>query len=162
MRVKGNRYYREKYPLSILQNKVHKAAMKKTADYFREKKGQKITHKQIEMVLKSIHIYLKHVVNNLHKTGGKNDPSVVHLHIGYGRTLYLKVLSDMHKNGQFTDQEFKVIQNEIYPEEFKIYNNLIKNRQQWLKKNNLLENPTCPQTEKCAPSPKSLWDLEMF
>lgn len=148
MKQKRSRYYQDKYPLSILQNKVHKEAMRRTAEYWKEKKGYIVLHKDIEKILKVMHIYIKRMANTLHTKHTKNDPSVVHLHVGYLKSIFPKVLTDMYSQGKFTDAEFQVIQEELYPNTFKIYNRLIKKKKQWLKKNKFPDNTTPPPMAK--------------
>ena len=60
--MKGTRniqHYSDKYTLSILQNKVHKAAMRRTVEHFKETRGYTITHRHIDKILRVMHMFIK-------------------------------------------------------------------------------------------------------
>lgn len=139
MRWKRRNYYANKRPISILQWEVHKKAMKRTADHYKDDPNVTVTHKNIGQILKVIHVYIRHFAHNMHKNLTINAPSVVHLYFGYFRTIYPKVFIDMHKHGKFTDEEFDVIRNEFYKKEFDVYYRLIKNKAEWIKQQRLKE-----------------------
>ncbi len=116
--------------MNVFQKKAHTDAMNRTIAYFKEV-GTTVTQTQIGKVLAIVHIYIVHLSNTVHRRKKKNYASVSKVGIGYFRVIYPKLFDDMHKTGEFTDQEFNVIRNEFYKKEFDIYYKLIKQQQVW-------------------------------
>lgn len=134
MRTRKTEYYAIKHPMNVFQKKAHLDAMHRTADFFKAT-GMTVTQEQIMKVLRLVHMYIVHLATNMSKRTVKGYASVSKVKIGYFRTIYPKLFTDMHNNGEFTDAEFSIIRNEFYKKEFDIYYKLLKQRKQWIKQN---------------------------
>ena len=127
-----------RFPPNQFQQKAHQDALKRTVAYFKTKRYH-ITQKQVEKVLDTVHAYIVHLCHHM-RYWGADKPSVVKVHIGYFRVSFTKLFVEMHKIGEFTDEEFKVITKELYKKEFNIYYKLLKQRKQWLLQNHPKKN----------------------
>lgn len=130
---KKDRYYELKYPMNMYQEKAHNAAMKRTVQEVREF-GWKITHKHITKVLSIVHLYIMYLAFNMHRRTEKGYFSVSKVKIGYFRTIFTKLFIDMRDSGEFTKEEFEIIRNEFYKEEFDVYYKILKQQKAWRKK----------------------------
>jgi hypothetical protein len=123
--------------MSTIQEIVHNTAMKKTKAKLKER-GIIVTQKSIEKLLKLIHLYFIHITRTMYRRVKWEEGSVDKFFgIGYFRTIFPRLFTDMYNEGLFTEEEFKVITEELYKEEFKVYNNIIKNGKIWLKQQKL-------------------------
>lgn len=136
-RVKKSLYYSIRYPMNVFQKEAHYKATERTQEYFKNKRGWKITKAQVNQVLNVIHIYIVYLARNMHKRKDKGYYSVSKVKIGYFRTIFTVLFIDMLKSGEFTKEEFKIIRNEFYKEEFDTHYRIIKQQKEWVKKKKL-------------------------
>lgn len=116
--------------MNTFQNEAHKQACRRTVEYFKEH-NFKVTRELIEQLLRSMHVFTRNVMHNIDKWDKKEDPTLVHLPFGYIRVIFTRTLHKMYLNGEFTEEEWNVIRNEFYKEQFDVYFKLLKNRKIW-------------------------------
>ena len=137
MKSKGHKFYSMKYPMNMLQIGCHKEALRRTVQHYKDNAAFDLTHAQIETILLAIHIYAKFVGQKMHFWKGKGIASIVHLQFGFLRTTWVKALHDLYESGEFTDEEWEYISQELYPGQYKLFNSLNKRKDKWLKKKKL-------------------------
>lgn len=131
--TKKDAYYSKKYPMNAYQKEAHRKAMNRTVEHFKQY-NVFLTQKIIEKVLTAVHIYIMDLVRNMYKWPAKDNPNFVSVHFGYFRTIFPKTVIDMHSNGEFTDEEFRVIREELYKKMFDIYYGIAEKRKAYLER----------------------------